>query len=123
MPLSVTVATVPPELLVAVPDKFPRASRVYLATAAKGTATVAGMTVPVSVYAHSPATLAGEQALSPRGSSAPVVAVCAGEICVEPIHSMAAAARIAALLRIRFDPVLKLLIDSSLLSAATRKPR
>jgi hypothetical protein len=61
---------VPPELLVAVPDKFPLASRVYLATAAKGTATVAGMTVPVSVYAHSPATSAFEQVLSCEESPA-----------------------------------------------------
>jgi hypothetical protein len=60
VPFSVTLDTLPPELLVAVPDISPSSYSVYLATAAKGTAPVAGITVPVSVYAHSPATPAVE---------------------------------------------------------------
>ncbi len=77
VPLSVTFAMVPSELLVAAPDRSPLTSRVYLATAAKGTAPVAGMTVPVSVYAHSPATSAFEQVLSRRELPTAVAAVCA----------------------------------------------
>jgi hypothetical protein len=45
----VTFETLPPELLVAVPDISPSSYRVYLATAAKGTAPVTGITDPVSV--------------------------------------------------------------------------
>lgn len=51
VPLRVTFAMVPSELLVAVPDRSPLASRVYLATA-KGTAPVPGMTVPVFRELH-----------------------------------------------------------------------
>ena len=100
VPLSVTLAVLPPELLVAVPDKFPSASRVYLATAAKGTAPVAGMTVPVSVYAQSPATLASEQLLSFVDCSATIPDAWACRTCVEPIHSMHAAARMVAVLQL-----------------------
>jgi hypothetical protein len=49
VPFSVTFETLPPELLVAVPDISPSSYRVYLATAAKGSAPVAGITDPVSV--------------------------------------------------------------------------
>jgi hypothetical protein len=37
VPLRVTFAVLPPELLVAVPKGFPSASKVQLATVAKGT--------------------------------------------------------------------------------------
>jgi hypothetical protein len=49
VPLSVTFATVPPELLVAIPTRSPPALSEYLATAANGTATLAGKTESASV--------------------------------------------------------------------------
>jgi hypothetical protein len=93
VPFSVTFEAVPPELLVAVPDISPSSYSVYLATAAKGTAPVAGIAVPVSVYAHSPATPAVEQECS---SSAAAFVACPAT------HSMPTPARMAAVRRIRF---------------------
>jgi hypothetical protein len=110
VPLSVTFATVPPELLVAVPPRFPPASRVYLATAAKGTATLEGMTEPVSVYAHSPATAAAEQVMEREDSPASDPSVCAYNPCFDPIHSMPAVTSIATVVRVRIDPVMSYFI-------------
>jgi hypothetical protein len=103
--LSVTFATVPPELLVADPERSPPASRVYLATAAKGTATLAGMTEPVSVYAHSPATAAAEQALEGEDSPPSDLSVCAYNPWVDPIHNMPIAS-IATVGRVRINRVM-----------------
>jgi hypothetical protein len=104
---------VPPELLVAVPERFPSASSVYLATAAKGTATPVGNTAPVSVYAQSPATAAAEQDTLREESSASALPVCAFPRCVDPTQSMAAMASMATVVQIRFDPVMAFFIDFS----------
>jgi hypothetical protein len=96
---------------VAAPTRVPSASSVYLATAEKGTATPAGNTEPVSVYAQSPATAKAEQG-APREKSSASLAACAFPRCVDPIQGMAAAAS-KATARIRLDPVMAFFIDFS----------
>jgi hypothetical protein len=83
---------------------------VYFATAAKGTATPEGKTDPVSVYAHSPATAAAEQVMECEASAASDLPVCAFNPCVDPIHSMPAAASMATLVRVQIDPVMSYFI-------------
>jgi hypothetical protein len=104
---------VPPELLVAVPERFPSASNVYLATAAKGTATVPGITQPVSMYAQSPATAAAEQTAFREESSSSDGPVRACTPCADPTQSMAITASVATVVRVRFNPVMAYFIDFS----------
>ena len=60
-PLMVSLAKPPPTFLASVPEMFPAASTLSLATAAAGTGPVGRIRTPVRVSPHVPAALAFEQ--------------------------------------------------------------
>src|ERR1700694_1531909 len=60
-PVRVSLAKPPPTFLASVPEVFPSASILTLATAAPGTGPVGRIRVPVRVSPHVPAALAFEQ--------------------------------------------------------------